>query len=118
MSALEVLGVDNVMFSVGELEAALEFYGQRLGLPLKFQVTNVGIAAFRLGTEEPGLLVSARDMPERGPAIRRGYGWRSRMRDRPRLTYGRAACSPSPSRSRSLRAGPSNSPIPGETSSG
>ena len=105
------------MFSVGELEAALVFYGQRLGLPLKFQVTNVGIAAFRLGTEEPGLLVSDRDMPG-DRAIRRGYGWRSRMRDRPRLTYGRAACSPSPSRSRSLRAGPSNSPIPGETSSG
>ena len=73
MSALEVLGVDNVMFSVGELDAALEFYGQTLGLPLKFQVTNLGIAAFRLGPEEPGLFVSARDMPERG------------QRDSPRL---------------------------------
>lgn len=67
MSALEVLGVDNAMFSVGRLDSALEFYGQRLGLPLKFKVPNIGIAAFRLGPEEPGLFVRTRDVPERGP---------------------------------------------------
>ena len=67
MNALEVLGVDNALFAVGELEAALEFYGQRLGLPLKFQVPGMGIAGFRLGPEEPGLFVSARDLPEREP---------------------------------------------------
>ena len=67
MSALEVLGVDNAMFSVGELDAAIEFYGHRLGLPLKFQVPTMGIAGFRLGPEEPGLFVSARRLPEQGP---------------------------------------------------
>jgi len=67
MSALEVLGVDNAMFSVGKLEAALEFYGQKLGLPLKFQVPSMGIAGFRLGPEEPGLFITARDVPEREP---------------------------------------------------
>lgn len=67
MSALEVLGVDNAMFSVGELDAAIEFYGDRLGLPVKFQVPTMGIAGFRLGPEEPGLFVSARGLPEQGP---------------------------------------------------
>ena len=54
MSALEVLRVDNAMFWVGRLDSALEFYGQRLGLPLKFQVPNMGIAAFRLGRRSRG----------------------------------------------------------------
>jgi len=67
VSSLEVLGVDNAMFSVGELDAAIEFYGHRLGLPVKFQVPTMGIAGFRLGPEEPGLFVSARGLPEQGP---------------------------------------------------
>lgn len=49
-----VLGVDNVLFAVGDLDRAVAFYGD-LGLPLVFRLD--GIALFRLGPETPGLLV-------------------------------------------------------------
>lgn len=67
MNALEVLGVDNVLLAVGDLETALEFYGRKLALPLKFQVPDMGIAGFRLGPEEPGLFIRAGDVPPQGP---------------------------------------------------
>ena len=67
MSTLEVLGVDNVLLAVGDLETALEFYGRKLGLPLKFQVPGMGIAGFRLGPEEPGLFIRAGDVRPQGP---------------------------------------------------
>jgi predicted enzyme related to lactoylglutathione lyase len=65
--ALEVLGVDNVLLAVGDLEPAVGFYGDRLGLPLKFQLPEVGIACFRLGAEEPGLVVRAGAVHPRDP---------------------------------------------------
>jgi catechol 2,3-dioxygenase-like lactoylglutathione lyase family enzyme len=49
-----VLGVDNVLFAVGDLDAAVAFYTE-LGLPLVFRLDE--IALFRLGSETPGLLV-------------------------------------------------------------
>lgn len=55
--ALDILGVDNVLLAVGDFEPALDFYRGKLGLPLKFQVEVLGIACFRLGREEPGLLI-------------------------------------------------------------
>jgi catechol 2,3-dioxygenase-like lactoylglutathione lyase family enzyme len=51
-----VLGVDNVLFSVGDLDEAVAFY-TNLGLPLVFRLEEAGIALFRLGQETPGLLV-------------------------------------------------------------
>jgi predicted enzyme related to lactoylglutathione lyase len=66
-SGLEVLGVDNAMVAVGDFEEALEFYGERLGLPVKFKVGPRGIAAFRLGPEEPGLVVHVRPLVETAP---------------------------------------------------
>jgi catechol 2,3-dioxygenase-like lactoylglutathione lyase family enzyme len=54
---MRVLGIDNVLLAAGDLAEALEFYGGKLGLPVKFQVPEAGIAAFQIGDEEPGLLV-------------------------------------------------------------
>jgi len=56
---LEVLGLDNVLIAVGDYEVALDFYEGTLGLPVKFQIPSLGIACFRLGREEPGLLLRA-----------------------------------------------------------
>lgn len=67
MSAVYVLGVDNAMLSVGNFEKALDFYGSKLGLPLKFQMPSMGLAGFRLGQEEPGLFVKAGAVPEQEP---------------------------------------------------
>jgi len=57
--ALDVLGVDNVLVAVGDFELALDFYEGTLGLPVKFQIPSLGVAGFRLGSEEPGLLIRA-----------------------------------------------------------
>src|SRR6266699_7173713 len=59
MSGIGVLGIDNVLFDVGDLEAARRFYGELLGLEEKFAFPRVGLVCFRLGDEEPGLLVRA-----------------------------------------------------------
>jgi catechol 2,3-dioxygenase-like lactoylglutathione lyase family enzyme len=60
---IHVLGIDNVMISVGDLHQARQFYEDRLGLPLKFLVDDYGIAGYRLGTEEPGLVLKVADIP-------------------------------------------------------
>jgi predicted enzyme related to lactoylglutathione lyase len=54
---LDVLGVDNVLFDVRDFDEARRFYAEELGLPVVFEVAAMGIAGFRLGTEEPGLFV-------------------------------------------------------------
>jgi len=55
-SGITVLGVDNVLFTVGDLDEAVTFY-TALGLPLAFRMDERGIALFRLGGEPAGLLV-------------------------------------------------------------
>lgn len=61
-----VLGVDNVLFGVGDLDDAIAFY-TGLGLPLVFRMEEV--ALFRLGSEVPGLLV------RRGDPVGGGRVW-------------------------------------------
>lgn len=54
---IEVLGVDNVLLAVGDLERARAFYEGVLGLAVKFAAPQAGIVGYRLGDEEPGLIV-------------------------------------------------------------
>jgi predicted enzyme related to lactoylglutathione lyase len=63
--ALDILGVDNVLVAVGDFDVALDFYEGTLGLPVKFQLPALGIACFRLGAEEPGLLIRATAVHQR-----------------------------------------------------
>ena len=62
MSVLEVLGVDNIMLAVGDLEQARAFYETTLGLPVKFAVPQAGVVGYRLGAEEPGLMIRVQAM--------------------------------------------------------
>jgi len=62
VTAVTVRGIDNVLFTVGDLDTAVDFYAGRLGLPLTFRLDGPGVALFRLGDEPAGLLV------RRGPA--------------------------------------------------
>lgn len=64
---MKVLGIDNVLFAVGDLKRAIDFYQHSLGLPVKFQFPDAGIAGFRLGDEERGLLVRAQSAQEAAP---------------------------------------------------
>jgi len=61
----EILGVDNVLFAVGDFVRARDFYANRLGLEVKFEFDQIGIIGFRLGSEEPGLLLRVQEVRER-----------------------------------------------------
>ncbi|MFD9652441.1 VOC family protein [Streptomyces mirabilis] len=52
----ELLGFDNVLLPVGNLGAAVEFYG-RAGIPAAFRLDEAGIALLKVGKETPGLLL-------------------------------------------------------------
>lgn len=54
----DLLGIDNVLFAVRDLDAAITFY-EACGFTLKFRVDAAGMALFSIGGEEPGLLIRA-----------------------------------------------------------
>ncbi|MFE2519645.1 VOC family protein [Streptomyces mirabilis] len=60
----ELLGFDNVLLPVGNLGAAVEFYG-RAGFPVAFRLDEAGIALLKVGKETPGLLLQLEE--ELGP---------------------------------------------------
>lgn len=53
---IELLGIDNVMFHVGDLETAIPFY-ESCGFVLKFRVDEKQMALFDIGLEGPGLVI-------------------------------------------------------------
>ena len=62
-----MLGVDNIMLAVGNLDQARTFYETTLGLPVTFAVPHAGVVAYRLGPEEPGLMIRVQAMPPSPP---------------------------------------------------
>ncbi|MFE1860785.1 VOC family protein [Streptomyces anandii] len=52
----ELLGFDNVLLCVGDLEEAVRFYG-RAGFAVAFRLDEAGIAGLRVGGETPGILL-------------------------------------------------------------
>ena len=68
MPDLDVLGLDNVLLAVGDFAKAREFYAVKVGLAVKFEFEQFGLVGFRLGPEEPGLLLRAQEVPERPAA--------------------------------------------------
>lgn len=54
---MEILGVDNVMFVVGDALLARRFYTDVLGLTEAFAFAEAGIVGYQLGNEEAGLVI-------------------------------------------------------------
>ncbi|MFJ4830489.1 VOC family protein [Streptomyces sp. NPDC088747] len=52
----ELLGFDNVLLPVGNLDEAVSFY-ERAGFPVSFRLDEAGIALLKVGKETPGLLL-------------------------------------------------------------
>lgn len=48
---------DNFFLGVNNLEDAKEYYQNVLGLKLKFDFSNKGMAAFNIGNEEPAIIL-------------------------------------------------------------
>lgn len=57
---IELLGIDNVLFDVGDLAAARAHYAA-LGLVERFVVPEAGIVMFAVGDERPGVLIRAHE---------------------------------------------------------
>lgn len=54
--SLQLLGFDNVLLPVGDLDEAVDFY-ERAGFPLSFRLDEAGIALLKVGDETPGVLL-------------------------------------------------------------
>ncbi len=65
---IDVRGIDNVLFAVGNLGEAERFYGGLLGLVAAFAFREAGIVGYRLGEEEPGLMIREQPHLAPGPA--------------------------------------------------
>ncbi|MDQ1026641.1 VOC family protein [Streptomyces phaeochromogenes] len=64
----ELLGFDNVLLPVGNLDEALGFYG-RAGFPVAFRLDEAGIALLKVGNETPGVLLRVdEELGQRGPS--------------------------------------------------
>jgi catechol 2,3-dioxygenase-like lactoylglutathione lyase family enzyme len=110
---MRVLGLDNVFVEVGDLDEAVQFYQDRLGLPVGKRFEEMRMALLHVGDETPGLGVGAVEAPRAGGqkvwlevADARGgplRSWRSRESVH------------SPRRSRSPQGGRSRSRTPGGT---
>lgn len=53
-------GYDNFFLPVDDLEQSKKFYAEILGLPLKFDFSDMGMAAYKVGTEEPAIILKHR----------------------------------------------------------
>lgn len=66
---MDILGVDNVVFAVGDVLAARRFYTEVLGLEEAFSFAEAGIVGYQLGTEEPGLVIRLESGLQPGPPL-------------------------------------------------
>lgn len=66
---MEILGVDNVMFVVGDALLARHFYTDVLGLTESFAFPEAGIVGYQLGNEEAGLVIRLDPDLQPGPPL-------------------------------------------------
>src|SRR5258708_25041392 len=59
---MEILGIDNVIFPVGGMQQAVEFY-EKLGFKLKFRVDALDVSVMAIGSESPNLLLKKETLP-------------------------------------------------------
>lgn len=55
---------DNYMLPAGDLEAAKDFYQNKLGLAVKFDFSDRGMVAFKVGDNEPAIILRKADQAQ------------------------------------------------------
>ena len=61
---------DNFFLPVTDLEKAREFYQKTLGLPVKFDFSEMGMTAFKVGNQEPAIILKdINKFPDARPTI-------------------------------------------------
>jgi predicted enzyme related to lactoylglutathione lyase len=67
---LKLVDYDNFFLPSGDLKRGKAFYGDLLGLPMKFDFSDMGMVAFKVGNSEPAIILSdTRKFPNTKPAI-------------------------------------------------
>ncbi|MFH9073585.1 MULTISPECIES: VOC family protein [Streptomyces] len=62
----DLLGIDNALFPVGDLDEAVGFY-ERAGFPVAHRLDEAGLAILKAGAETPGVLLRVEDGIGRRP---------------------------------------------------
>jgi predicted enzyme related to lactoylglutathione lyase len=62
-TTMNVLGLDNVFVPVGDLERAVTFYTEIVGLSVAKRFDAMGTVLFAIGDEVPGLGISVTEQP-------------------------------------------------------
>ena len=61
---------DNFFLPIDNMEEAKDFYGNTLGLNLKFDFSDKGMSAFNVGSEEPAIILKDKNkFPDAKPTI-------------------------------------------------
>ncbi len=61
---------DNFFLPIDNMEEAKDFYGNKLGLNLKFDFSDKGMSAFNVGSEEPAIILKdIMKFPDAKPTI-------------------------------------------------
>ena len=61
---------DNFFLPSGDLKKGKEFYQDLLGLPVKFDFSNMGMIAFKVGNNEPAIILKdTSKFPKAKPTI-------------------------------------------------
>lgn len=60
---MDILGIDNVIFTVGDLNRAAAFY-ERIGFPVRFRLDALDICILSVGFELPGLILKKAEVTE------------------------------------------------------
>jgi predicted enzyme related to lactoylglutathione lyase len=67
---LKPVDYDNFFLPSGDLKRGKAFYGDLLELPIKFDFSDMGMVAFRVGNSEPAIILSdTSKFPNAKPAI-------------------------------------------------
>ncbi len=71
---MNILGIDNVIFTVGDLNRAVTFY-EKLGFLVKFRLDALDICVMAVGFELPGLVLKKEDIPTQSLVPERARFW-------------------------------------------
>jgi predicted enzyme related to lactoylglutathione lyase len=71
---MHILGIDNVIFTVGDLNRAVTFY-EKLGFLVKFRLDALDICVMTVGFELPGLVLKREPIPAQPLIPERARFW-------------------------------------------
>ena len=57
MKKIKIKEIDNLFLPVDDFEKAKEYYEKKLGLEIKFDFSDIGMIAYKVGTEEAAIIL-------------------------------------------------------------